>query len=51
MKDYAIAQSPEEKEKIATNHKLGAVIHDYISDAKVQQLAKRAAWLGNDETH
>ena len=51
VKDYAIAQSPEEKEKIATNYKLGAVIHDYISDAKVQQLAKRAAWLGNDETH
>jgi len=30
---------------------LGNVIKEYIEDQFVQQLAERAVWLGNDETH
>jgi hypothetical protein len=27
------------------------VIKDHVSDAKVKQVAARAVWLGDDETH
>jgi hypothetical protein len=30
---------------------LGAVIQKYVEDERIKQCAKRAAWLGNDETH
>jgi hypothetical protein len=50
IKDYAIINHPSEKEKIE-NKLLGACIKDYISDVNINSVAKRAAWLGNDETH
>jgi len=50
IKDYAIHKSPEENEKIKSLF-LGNVINDYVDDKNVQECAKRAAWLGNDETH
>jgi hypothetical protein len=30
---------------------LGKVISDHIDDHRIQDIAKRAAWVGNDETH
>jgi hypothetical protein len=30
---------------------LGACIEEYVEDAKIKAVAKRAAWLGNDEMH
>ena len=50
IKDYAISQCPEKKGEILGTH-LGPCISNYVSDAKIRECAKRAAWLGNDETH
>jgi len=30
---------------------LAKVIGDYVSDNNIKSVAKRAVWLGNDETH
>jgi hypothetical protein len=30
---------------------LGSCIETFVSDAKLKSVAKRATWLGNDETH
>lgn len=50
VKDFAVSKLPDQKEKI--RHSLLAVcIKDYIDDSNVKATAKRAAWLGNDETH
>jgi len=51
IKDYAKSKSkPEEFENI---EKLQAspVVNKYITDTRVQAVAKRALWIGNDETH
>lgn len=50
VKDFALAEHPAEREKILKKT-LAACIKDYITDPSVKELAKRAAWLGNDETH
>jgi hypothetical protein len=50
VKDFAIAQRPEDKDAIERSL-LGGVIERYIDDARVKATAKRAAWIGNDETH
>lgn len=50
IKDYAILNKPAEKEKIEKKL-LGPCITEYVDDAKVKSVAKRAVWLGNDETH
>ena len=50
IKDYLIQQKPEEEESILTTF-LGNCISRYIDDPRVKSCAKRAAWLGNDETH
>jgi hypothetical protein len=58
IKDYVISQFPEkEPEKIAAhktsveNMQLGACIEKYVKSDQIKGIAKRAAWLGNDETH
>jgi hypothetical protein len=51
IKDYLISKFPQDGEAIKSNHKLDAVINKYVSDEKVKFLAKRAAWLGNDQAH
>lgn len=63
IKDYSILLikgdskdeelSEEDKEKIEKIKKanLAKVIKDYLNMPKVQALASRATWLGNDETH
>jgi hypothetical protein len=50
IKDYAIINHPAEKE-IIERKLLGACINEYVSDHRIKVVAKRAAWLGNDETH
>jgi hypothetical protein len=50
LKDYLIKQRPEDKSSIARTQ-LGACIENYVSDLRIKDVAKRAAWLGNDETH
>ena len=37
--------------KMIENSQLGHCIEKYIKDERIKAAAKRAAWLGNDETH
>jgi hypothetical protein len=48
--DYVISQHPMETEKIYKIF-LGERINKYITDPRIKDCAKRAVWLGNDETH
>ncbi len=51
IKDYAIRNNPDKEESIK-NKMLGPVISEYLTDfTKIQNLAKAATWIGNDETH
>ncbi|WP_428740445.1 hypothetical protein [Tenacibaculum sp.] len=50
IKDYSILNHPSEKEKIEKKL-LGACINDYVTDSRIKSVAKRAVWIGNDETH
>jgi hypothetical protein len=50
IKDFAILENPTEEEKIKKEW-LATCIDLYVPDSNVQKCAKRAAWLGNDETH
>jgi hypothetical protein len=50
IKDYIIRLKPEEAEKIK-NLPLSNCISVFVQNDKVKEVAKRAAWLGNDETH
>jgi len=45
-----ILNHDDEKEKIEKTQ-LGNVIENFVNDTRIQSVAKRAAWLGNDETH
>lgn len=50
VKDYAGHEHPGDEAKIRSMP-LANCIETYISDVNVKQCSKRAAWLGNDETH
>ncbi len=50
IKDYAISLAPDKADDIRKQFS-GAVVTDYISDSRIQEVAKRSLWLGNDETH
>jgi len=50
IKDFSAHQHPDDTEKIK-NMLLGPCINAYVTDQNVKDCAKRAAWLGNDETH
>jgi len=50
IKDYAIYKNPADESKIKSIF-LGVCIKDYVEDSNVKECAKRASWLGNDETH
>ncbi len=50
VKDYCILKQPGAAEEIKKSW-LGQCIGSWVEDAKVKGCAKRAAWLGNDETH
>jgi hypothetical protein len=52
IKDYVCKDLDTSNEKdIVYKEKLGKVISCYIEDSRIKSIAKRAAWLGNDETH
>jgi hypothetical protein len=50
IKDFIIFDKPDKTEEIK-NKFLGNCIETYISDENIKECAKRATWLGNDETH
>lgn len=51
LKDYIISLYPEEEEKIKKIHSIQHCINQYINDSDIKDMAERATWLGNDETH
>ncbi len=58
IKDYIIGRLTEtDAEKLALEKAkaektlLGTCIKDYVKSEQIKEIAKRAAWLGNDETH
>jgi hypothetical protein len=50
VKDFCIREHPTEAEEIKKG-RLGNVIEKWIDDPNIKGMAKRATWLGNDETH
>ncbi|MFL6236969.1 MAG: hypothetical protein ACJ76N_27820 [Thermoanaerobaculia bacterium] len=50
IKDYAMHKHPDKEEQIK-KQTLAECIREYIADQNLKASAKRAAWLGNDETH
>ncbi|MFA6307352.1 MAG: hypothetical protein WCS88_03480 [Patescibacteria group bacterium] len=50
IKDYLIQKLPDQEEAIK-NKFLGDCIKDGIENDNIKNMAKRAVWLGNDETH
>jgi hypothetical protein len=50
VKDYAIKSSPTSAEEIKAMP-LAKCITQFVKSERVQEVAKRAVWLGNDETH
>lgn len=50
VKDYAKQRHSDKASEIEQAFS-GNVVRDYMQDARIQSLAKRALWLGNDETH
>lgn len=50
IKDYLIKKNPTREDLIKTKW-LGKCIQEDVTDPKIKSVAKRAVWLGNDETH
>lgn len=50
IKDYLIFKKPEKEVEIKSKL-LGKCIKDDIDNQNLSDIAERAAWLGNDETH
>lgn len=50
IKDYAKSLAPDKAAEIETKFS-GTVVADFIPDVRIQAVAKRSLWLGNDETH
>lgn len=50
VKDYLIHKLPEESEVIK-KMLLGNCIENKVTNDNIKQMAKRCAWLGNDQTH
>ena len=48
--DYVVSEHPMDTEKIYKIY-LSERINKYITDTRIKDFAKRAVWLGNDETH
>ena len=51
IKDYAKISSTTDKHKSIESAAASVVVNNYIPDPRIQNVAKRALWLGNDETH
>jgi hypothetical protein len=50
IKDYLISKFPDKEEKIK-DQLLGKCIKQDVDNQNLKDIAERAAWLGNDETH
>jgi hypothetical protein len=50
IKDYIIFRDTSKKEEVE-KMLLGKCIEVHVDHATIKNVAKRAAWLGNDETH
>jgi hypothetical protein len=50
IKDYLIGLNNSDKEKIE-EMRLGTCIEEKLDNLNIKAMAKRATWLGNDETH
>lgn len=50
IKDYLVGKHPDRQEVIKQKF-LGKCIDDDIANDNIKSMAKRATWLGNDETH
>lgn len=50
IKDFAIHSEPSDSEAIKSMS-LSSCIKKYCTISKIQVLAERSAWIGNDETH
>lgn len=50
IKDFAVFENKDKEERIRKSQ-LGDCIKSYINDQNIKECAKRAIWLGNDETH
>jgi len=50
IKDYAKSLRPERGNEIEAKP-AGAVVSEFVADPRIQAVAKRSFWLGNDETH
>ncbi|MGM8215164.1 DUF4145 domain-containing protein [Bacillaceae bacterium W0354] len=50
IKDYLIKVKEKEEESIKKTY-LATCINNFIDDQRIKNVAERAAWLGNDETH
>jgi hypothetical protein len=51
VKDYAKTLSKADKHKDIETSFAGNVVKNFIPDPRIQKVASRALWLGNDETH
>lgn len=50
IKDFAIHERPNEEDEIR-NSWMKVCIEKYIEDKKIQVLAEKSDWIGNDEAH
>lgn len=50
IKDYAKSLKPDDKERVESLFS-GNVLKEFVADPRIQSVAKRALWLGNEETH
>lgn len=50
IKDYLVSLHPDKEQEIK-QLLLGRCIDRYVTNTKIKAMAKRAAWIGNDETH
>ena len=50
IKDYLISLDQNHEEEILKK-RLGKCIESDVTDPKIKDVAKRAVWIGNDETH
>ena len=50
LKDFCISKYPDKEQEIKAKF-LGVCINEFVDDVNIKECARRAAWLGNDETH
>lgn len=52
IKDYLISKEQDDKKIVSIKKKfLSNCIQEDVQDNNIKEVARRAAWLGNDETH